>query len=126
MPEKLSVTAQVPANKEKGTPQLGPATITIEAGATVSEMVKMYGEDAVKTNAYANWIVSLQANIRAGLKRGETAEQLQARLGGAKLGVAQKGVKVDPVQVYLAQFQNATPEDQQKMLKDLQKRAANK
>jgi len=126
MPEKLNVTAQVPANEKKETPQLGPVTVTVETGETATEMIKIFGDEAIKTNAHANWIVTLQANIRAGLKRGETAEQLQARLGGAKMGVAQKGVKVDPVQAYLAQFGNATPEVQQKMLKELQKRAAGK
>lgn len=124
MSEKLTITAQVPANKEKGTPQLGPVSIVVETGATAAEMIKMFGDEAVKTNALANWIVTLQANVRAGLKRGETQEQLQGRLGSAKMGMAQKGVKVDPVQAYLAQFQNATPEDQQRMLKELQKRAA--
>ncbi len=126
MSEKLQVTAQVPANKEKGTPQLGPVTISVECPNTAAEMIKMFGDEAVKTNAAANWTVTLQSNIRSGLKRGETQEQMQVRLGSAKMGIAQKGIKVDPVQAYLAQFQNATPEAQQKMLQELQKRAVKK
>lgn len=123
MSEKMSVTAQKPENKRKGTPQLGPATITVETGATAAEMIKMFGDEAVKTNANANWVVTLQSNIRSGLERGETQEQMQARLGTAKMGVAQKGVKVDPKQAYLAVFQSATPEKQAEMIKELTAKA---
>ena len=124
MPKDLTATAKVPANKEKGTPELGPVTITVKTGKDLKEMVQMFGEEAIKSNAEANWVVTLQGNIRAGLRRGETPEQIQARLANAKMGVAQKGVKVDPVQAYLAKFQSATPEEQQKMLAELKKRAA--
>lgn len=124
MPEKLEVTAKVPG--KDGAKDLGPVTIVVSTGSTVAEMVKLFGEEAVKTNAEANWKVTLQSNIRAGLKRGEDAKAIQARLKDAKMGVAQVGAKVDPVQAYLAQFQTATPEEQQKMLAELQKRAAQK
>jgi len=124
MSEALSTTAQVPANKEKKTPQLGPVTITVKTGKDLKEMEQMFGAEAIKTNAEANWCVTLQSNIRAGLRRGETPEQIQTRLKDAKMGVASKGAKVDPVQAYLAQFQTATPEEQKKMLAELQKRAA--
>lgn len=124
MPEKLQATAKVPASKEKGTAELGPCTVTVNSGKDTKEMTSLFGDEAVKSNAEANWIVTLQSNIRAGLKRGETVEQIQTRLKDAKMGVAQKGAKVDPVQAYLAQFQTATPGEQKKMLAELQKRAA--
>lgn len=124
MPVKMEVTAQVPG--KDGKPALGPCTVVVNTGKDVQEDIKMFGADAVKSNAEANWKVTIQSNIRAGLKRGETPEQIQARLKDAKMGVAQAGAKVDPVQAYLAQFQTATPEEQQKMLAELQKRAAGK
>ena len=126
MPVKITATAKVPANEKKGTKELGPCTVSVNTGKDTKEMVALFGDEAVKSNAEANWIVTLQSNIRAGLKRGETPDQIQARLADAKMGVAQKGAKVDPVQAYLAQFQTATPAEQQKMLADLQKRAATK
>jgi hypothetical protein len=126
MAQKLQVTAKVPANKEKGTPELGPCPIEVTTGATAAEMIQMFGDEAVKSNADANWVVTLQGNIRSGLKKGETPEQIQARLRDAKMGVSVKGVSVDPVQAYLARFQSATPEEQKKMLAELQKRAAAK
>lgn len=120
---ELSVAAKVLANKEKGTKELGPCTVTVKTGKDAEEMILLFGSEAVKTNAEANWAVTLQSNIRAGLKKGETQEQIQARLKDAKMGVATKGVKIDPIQAYIAKFQGATPQEQKKMLADLNKRA---
>jgi hypothetical protein len=119
----LSVSAQVPENKEKGTPQLGPVTVTVQTGETAAEKIQMFGDEAVSTNADANWVVTLQSNIRAGLRKGETQAQVQARLASAKMGVSAKGATVDPTQAYQAQFLAASAEDQVKMIKELQKRA---
>ena len=122
--EKLSVTAKIPANKEKKTSELGPCTASVDTGKTAAEMIQMFGDEAVKSNAEANWIVTLQSNIRSGLKKGETPDNIQLRLKDAKMGVASKGIKVDPVQAYMAQFQSSTPQEQKKMLAELSKRAA--
>lgn len=124
MSTSLQVTAKIPANAKKGTPQLGPATVTVSSGATAKELIEMFGDEAVRTNAVANWIITLQSGIRAGLVKGETQEQMQARLGSAKMGISNKGVVVDPEKAYTAQFMAATPEDQDKMIKELIKRAA--
>ena len=127
--EKLIVEAKVPEKKEGDKivrKQIGPIQISVETGATAAEMIQLFGDKAVKSNADANWTVTLQSNIRARLLKGETAEQIQAALGGAKMGVAMKGAKIDPVQAYLAMFANATPEKQKEMLKELQTKAAAK
>jgi len=121
--KKVSVSAKVPANKKKGTEEMS-ATITVNYASTLEEAKEMYGEEAVLSNAFANWRVTLQNNIRAGLRRGESPEQIAKRLADAKMGVAATGGKVDPIQAFLARFQSATPEEQQKMLAELQKRAA--
>ena len=128
--EKLSVTAMVPEKKDaQGNvtrKQIGPFTIEVDTGSTVEELKAMFGDKAIKSNAEGNWTVTLQANMRAGMLKGETQEQLQARLGTSKMGIAVRGAKVDPVQAYLAQFSSATPEKQKEMLAELQKRAAAK
>ena len=129
MPEKLVVEAKVPEKKEGDKvvrKQIGPVQISVETGATAAEMIQMFGDKAVKSNADANWTVTIQSNIRARLLKGETQEQIQAALGSAKMGVAVKGAKVDPVQAYLAMFASASPEKQKEMLKDLQAKAAGK
>ena len=125
----LIVEAKVPEKKEGDkviAKQIGPVSITVQTGETAEEMIKMFGEKAVKSNADANWVVTLQSNIRSRLKKGETAEQIQAALGSAKMGVAVAGSKVDPIQAYLAMFASATPEKQKEMLKELQTKAAAK
>ena len=125
----LIVEAKVPEKKEGDkviAKQIGPVSITVQTGETATEMIKLFGEEAVKSNANANWVVTLQSNIRSRLKKGETAEQIQAALGSAKMGVAVAGSKVDPIQAYLAMFASATPEKQKEMLKELQTKAAAK
>lgn len=128
MPEKMKVQATVPEKKDatgKVTQkQIGPFTIEVDTGVTGAECISLFGDEAVKTNAESNWTVTLQSNMRSGMKKGETQAQLQARLGGAKMGVAQKGVVVDPVQAYIAKFQSATPAEQAKMLAELKAKAA--
>jgi len=99
------------------------AQVTVKTGSNAGEMIQMFGDEAVASNANSNWTVTLQGSIRAGLRKGETQEQLQARLGGAKMGVKVSGAKIDPKQAYLAAFASATPEEQAKMLKELQQRA---
>jgi len=127
MPEKLIVEAKVPEKKEGGKSvrkQLGPVQITVITGKDAAESIALFGDSAVKSNADANWTVTLQSNIRARLIRGESAEQIQEGLGQAKMGVAMKGAKVDPVQAYLAMFSAASPEKQKEMLRELQRKAA--
>ena len=124
-----TIEASVPEKKDaqgKVTQKAVAGVISVRYAENVKEAVEAYGEEALLSNAFANWRVTLQANMRAGLKKGETPEQLQARLGSAKMGVAQMGAKIDPVQAYLAQFASATPEKQKEMLAELQKRAAKK
>lgn len=127
--EKMIVEAKVPEKKEGDKivrKLLGPIQITVETGTTAAEMIQLFGDKAVKSNADANWTVTLQSNIRARLLKGESLEAIQAALGGAKMGVAAKGAKIDPVQAYLAMFASASPEKQKEMLKELQTKAAAK
>jgi hypothetical protein len=125
--EKLTVQATVPEKKnaagEVERAQIGPFVISIDTGATAMELIELYGDDAVKTNALANFVVTLQGNMRAGMLKGESQEALQARLANVKMGVAIKGVKVDPEQAYIAAFKSATPEKQKEMLAKLREQA---
>ena len=127
--EKLVVVAKVPEKKKDGRviqKQLGPVSITVQTGSTAAELIQMFGDKAVKSNSDANWVVTLQSNIRSRLIKGENAAQIQEALGSAKMGVSVKGAKVDPVQAYLALFASASPEKQKEMLRELQTKAVTK
>lgn len=116
--KKMSISATVPENKEKGLKAMS-ASVEVNYPENVQEAVKLYGEEALLTNAFANWRVTLQANIRGGLKRGETPAAIQARLKDAKMGVAVTGAKIDPQAAFIAKFKSATPAEQAKMLAEL-------
>ena len=122
---KLVVEAKIPEKKEGDKvvrKQLGPVSISVDTGETAAEMIQMFGDAAVKSNADASWTVTIQSNIRSRLLKGETVAQIQAALGSAKMGVAVKGAKVDPIQAYLALFASATPAEQAKMIAELNKK----
>jgi len=119
---KKDIVARVPANKEKGTKEMA-ATISVDYADNVKEAVQMFGEEALLSNAFANWRVTLQSNIRSSLKSGMDQAAIQSKLGSAKMGVAQVGAKVDAEQAFINKFKSATPEQQAKMLATLKKAA---
>ncbi len=124
----LTVQANVPEKKDdKGKviqAAVGPYSINVQTGDTAADMIKMFGDEAVKSNADANWVVTLQSNMRAGMKKGETNAAMQSRLGVAKMGVSQTGAKIDPKQAFIAMYQSASPEEQKKMIAELTTKAA--
>ena len=128
--KKLTITANVPEKKDAAgvvtQKAIGPYSITVDMGETAAESIKMFSDAAVNSNAEDAWVVTLQSTMRGGMKKGETQSALQARLGTAKMGVSNKGVRVDPTQAYLAQFESATPDEQAKMLAELRERAKKK
>ena len=117
----LVIAAKVPAKDDK--PEMN-ASITVKTGETAEESIKMFGGDAVNSNAQSNWIVTLQSNIRSGLKKGETQEQIQTRLGASKMGIAASKAAIDPEQAFLAKYAAATPEERKVMRKKLEEAAA--
>ena len=120
--KKVTITAKVPAKDDQ--PELGPASVEVDFPETLDEAKQMYGEEAVLSNAFAGWKVTIQGAIRSALKRGESPEAIQARLGNAKMGVAVQRAAMDPEQAFLAKYASATPEEKKAMLKKLQQLAA--
>ena len=115
----LQVSAVYHAGKEDEK----TGAITVKAPETAEEAIKMFGPEAVLTNALANWVVKLQGNIRSGVGKGESAEAMQARLGGAKMGVAAAKAAADPKAAWLAAYQAADPKTRKQMKADLLKEA---
>jgi len=125
--KKIAVSALVPEKKDAQgkvlNPQLGPVTVEVNYGENAVESTKMFGDEAMNTNAFANWRVTLQANIRGALKRGEAPEAIIARLADAKMGVAVTGGKVDAEAAFKAKFLAATPEGRKAMIDQLRQLA---
>lgn len=121
--KKMSVSALVPEKKDAAgkvtQKQLGPLSVEVDYGETIEECVKLYGAEAIMSNAFANWRVTLQANIRGGLKRGEDPAVIATRLKSAKMGVAVTGGKVDAEAAFKAKFLAANPEQRKAMIQQL-------
>ena len=123
------VTAQVPEKKDADgnvvQRQLGPVTVLVPFPSSYEEAVGWCTEEAMLSNAFANYKVSpIQALIRAGLKAGKSEEQIQEEAEKCVMGVArQGGGRVDVQAAYIAKFKSATPEEQKRMLDDLRKSA---
>lgn len=118
------VTAQVPEKKDKETGNvvqnaLGPCTVLVNYPESLKEAGKWATEEAILSNAFNNWKVTLQGNIRSSLKAGFTPEQIQEKLSNAVMGVMQSGGRVDPQQAFIAKFKMASPEEQAKMIEQL-------
>lgn len=117
MPKLMEVSAKSPKHDRE-------TTVMVNFGETLKESKEMFGADAVNSNAFANWRVTLQASIRRMHDAGKSDEEIQAALKDAKMGVAVSGGRVDPIQASLAQFATWTPEKQEAYLQQLRERAA--
>lgn len=123
--KQAEVSAKLPAKEGvKGREQDQAATILVNYAETLAEAKEMFGEEAVLSNAFANWRVTLQGGIRRGIEAGKTQEQLQSEFATAKMGVATGGARVDPLTASLAKFKTMNPEEQKAYLQQLRKLAA--
>ena len=126
--EKKQITAEVPERKnaegEIAQAKLGPVTVEVDYPETMEEAEQLFGAEPVLSNAFANWRVTLQSNIRAALKKGEDNDAISERLASAKMGVAQAGGKIDAEAAFRAKFLAATPEKRKDMIKQLRDLAA--
>jgi len=121
--KKFAISALVPEKKDAQgnvtSAQLGPCTVEVDFGETAAESIQMFGDEAVNSNAFANYRVTVQANIRGALKRGEPISSIQARLAGAKMGVAIASGKMDAEAAFKAKFLAADEAGRKKMIADL-------
>ena len=112
------VSARVPANEKKGTEEM-TAAVVVNYTDDIDEANEMFGAEAILTNAFRNWAVTIQSGISTALKAGMSPEQIQDKFADAKMGVAMIGAKVDAETAFIAKFKTATPEKQAEMLEML-------
>lgn len=116
------VSAKVPIKEGRNKKELS-AVAFVNFTDKLDEAVEMYGEEAILSNCFANWRVTLQSNIRTSLIAGMSEADIQAKLKDAKMGVAQAGARVDAQTAYIAKFKMATEPEQAKMLAELREAA---
>jgi len=119
MPEVKEISAKSPKLDRE-------TAVVVNFGENVDESIDMFGGEAVNSNAYANWRVTLQAAIRRLHEAGKTDDEIQDTLGDAKMGVAVTGGRVDPIQAALAKAKTMSPEEFEAFIEDLRKVAAAK
>jgi len=117
--KQMEVSATVPKNEAKKVMEEKSAVIMVNYADSLDEALEMFGEEAVLTNAFANWRVTLQAGIRRALVAGKSQDQIQTEFASAKMGVATTGARIDPITASLAKFKGMTPEEQAAYLEQL-------
>ena len=122
-----TVTARVPEKKDKSgkvTQKELIVSVDVEMGATAKDSIELFGDEAINTNAFANWRVVLQGGMRNALRRGEAPADIQSRYAGAKMGVAQTGGKVDAEAAFKQKFMAADAKGKARLLNELKELAA--
>jgi len=102
--EKIKVTARIPANKEKGI-EARSMTVEVPFASTADEAIKVYGDQAVLTNARANAVVVVQALMRSRMRANKTAEEVAKELADWKMGVSMRKT-TDPIEATLKKADN--------------------
>lgn len=117
MPETREVSARSPKLDRE-------TAVVVNFGKTAEESIALFGPDAVNSNAFANWRVTVQAGIRKGHETGKSDEEIINKFADAKMGVAVGGGRVDPIQASLAKFKTMNPKEQQEYLEKLRAAAS--
>jgi len=87
----LSITAK--AGKDADAKS---ATIVLSVPETLDEARQIYGDEPILTNAMSAFVVDEQARIRANLKSGMSADEIQAARADDKMGVKLPRAAADP------------------------------
>ena len=124
----LKIDAKLPKSEKDNRPADLLATLTVkfpdidaDPKAALAEAVAQFGEKAILSNAKANWVITLQGNMRSRLKKGQSSEQIQADLGTSKMGVAAAKVAADPKANAIAFMKTLTPEQRKAFIQELMK-----
>ena len=124
----LKIDAKLPKSEKDNRPEDRVAQLTVQfpdvdkdPDAALQEAVKAFGAKAILSNAKANWVITLQGNMRSRLKKGQDAATIQAELGASKMGVAAAKVAADPKANAIAFMKTLTPEQRKAFIQELMK-----
>lgn len=109
-----SITAKTTTEDGK---KLGPVTVKFDLGATTTEKVSKFGEEATNMNAESSMIVSIQDAIRACLRDGLDQKATQKKIDDWKPGVKRR-TKTKAEKMREA-YEQLSPEEKKELLDNL-------
>jgi|LGOV01.1.fsa_nt_gb hypothetical protein len=101
--------------------------VFVNFGESTKESVEMFGDEAVNSNAFANWKITARSIIVRMLKAGKTEDEIQEVMSNAKMGVQTSTGSIDPIMASLAKFKTMSPDEQddfQSLLEKIRDEAA--
>ena len=111
------VTKEVSATATMEDGSKVPVTVSVPWYETMEEAnADGVSEEAILSNAFANFRVTLQSSLRARIKQGKSQDKIQEEFSTAKIGVAMQKAKVDPMDVVLNKIKNGTEEERKALL----------
>ena len=84
---KLDVNTKVPA--KDGNPEM-VFNGSKDFPETAAEAIQLYGDTPVRDNAWANFKVRIQSNVRSWLRAGKSNEEIQTLVDGLVMGMSVK------------------------------------
>lgn len=93
--------------------------VTYDFGKDVKEAVEKFGDLVVFSNYVAQGTVRVQSVARTAFAGGDSIEEAQKKVDAYILGAAPARSKKDYTDVYKRQFEAASGEEQEQMLKEL-------
>lgn len=107
------------ATDEQGNQVYAEAVGQYDFGENLDNAVDKFGTDVVFSNFVSAAKVKLQAIMRSKKLAGATDADLQAFLDTYKVGMVLERVQVNPMEAFKQSFQNASPERQKELLREL-------
>jgi len=111
MPKKVEVAA-------KGSTKEVVATAYVMAGETAMESIELFGDEAVNSNAIANWKITVRGALNRYLKAGKTPEEAVKMVENAKMGISLERVS-DPKAALMASWSSMSDEARKELLAEL-------
>lgn len=107
------------ATDEQGNQVYAEAQGMYDFGENLQDAVDRFGADVVFSNFVSAAKVKIQAIMRTKKQAGTSDADLQTFLDGYKVGMVLERTQVNPMEAFKASFQNASPERQKELLREL-------
>ena len=115
----LSITAKMGKDADAKS-----ATISLSVPENLQEGIQVYGEEPIWTQAMSAFVVDEQARIRANLKSGMSADEIQAARADDKMGVKLPRAAADPTTRIKSDWDRIPADLKKQLLAELKQKLA--